>query len=95
MHLGWFHKLIFLVLLVSAEEKQLPLSQNESSMRSVSQNEGSGLAKAVTELKQRRQQEQKQEQQQQQSEAPAVHSLDQFFAGKRSVPNASDPLHNR
>ena len=91
MHLGWFHKLIFLVLLVSAEEKQLPLSQNESSMRSVSQNEGSGLAKAVTELKQRRQQEQ----QQQQSEAPAVHSLDQFFAGKRSVPNASDPLHNR
>lgn len=100
MHLCLFLKLIFLVLLVSAEEKQWPLTQNESSlnkiavsdMKSVSENEGSASVtginnKAVTEMKQRRQQ-QEQEQQQQ-------HSLDEFFTSKRSVPNASDPLHNR
>lgn len=108
MHLCLFHKLIFLVLLVSGEEKQLALSRNEisnkkavSEMKSVSQNEVSGSSsssviglnyKAVTEMKQRRQ---LQEQEQlQQSETPA-HSLDEFFSSKRSVPNASDPLHNR
>ncbi|KAK1405656.1 hypothetical protein POM88_005383 [Heracleum sosnowskyi] len=106
MHLCSFHKLIFLVLLVSGEEKQLALSRKEisnkmavSEMQSVSQNEGSssnsviGLNyKAVTEIKERRQQQEKE--QQQQSETPA-HSLDEFFSSKRSVPNASDPLHNR
>lgn len=104
MHLCLFHKLIFLVLLVSGEETQLPLSRNEisnkmavSEMKSVSQNEGSGSVtglnnKAVTKMKQRKQQQEPE--QLQQSETPA-HSSDEFFSSKRSVPNASDPLHNR
>lgn len=101
MHLCLFHKLIFLVLLVSGEEKQLALPRNEisnkmavSEMKSVSQNEGSSAAsvisinnKAVTKIKQRKHQQEPEQQQQ--------HSLDEFFSSKRSVPNASDPLHNR
>ncbi|KAK1392385.1 hypothetical protein POM88_011441 [Heracleum sosnowskyi] len=102
MHLLLFHKLIFLVLLVAAEKKQLPLSHDVTSMnkiavsemKSVSQDEGSssfiGINNAVSEMMQTS----PGQEQQHLREAP-THSSDKFFMNKRTVPNTSDPIHNR
>ena len=62
-------------------------------MKSVSQDEGSssvlGIDHAVSEMIQRI----REKEHQQQRKTPQ--SLDEFFPNKRTVPNASDPIHNR
>ncbi|WOG90745.1 hypothetical protein DCAR_0309989 [Daucus carota subsp. sativus] len=101
MHLLLFQKLIFFVLLVAAEKNQLLLAHDNGSqntivvpeMKSVSRDEASspviGIDHAVSEMIQRIQEKE----QKQQRETP--HSLNEFFPNKRTVPDASDPIHNR
>lgn len=103
MHLRSFHKLIFLVLLVAAEKKQLPLSRNVTSMnkvavseiKTVSQDEDSSSVISINNVAVSKMMHMSQEQEQHHLREAPTHSLNEFFTNKRTVPNASDPIHNR